>query len=107
MAVKFKAGDKVRAKKPDNIYEDPCWVRDMDKYDGGEYVIRHKGEWILLEGCVGRTPEHGRLSSFWSFNVSWLTLVESVEGMCPDCGVKMREIQLLTSTTKTCPKCEK
>jgi hypothetical protein len=104
---KFKVGDKVKVKKPVNVYENPCWDRNMDKYDGGEYVIRYKSGWILLEGCVGRTLNHSRLSSFWRFNAKWLTLVESIEGACSDCGSEMKDVQLFTSTTKMCPKCKK
>jgi hypothetical protein len=104
---KFEAGDKVRVKKPDNIHHSYSWNEfGMDKYDGKVYRV--KGVTIvgvvLLEGCVGKGADP---QSFWSFDAAWLTLVESIEGMCQDCGGEMKDVQLLTSITKICPKCEK
>jgi hypothetical protein len=99
---KFEIGDRVRVKKPDKQMA-VGWPSEMDIYDGGEYVVTRmnsSGRTVKLKGCA--------LSSYsWNFDVKWLTLVGFAEGTCPDCGSEMKDVQLLTSTTKICPKCEK
>jgi hypothetical protein len=98
---KFEVGDRVKVKKPKKQGTTRVgWVPSMDRYDG--YIIGYVHNNIVhLVGC------RSVFGDPWYFDVSWLELAGSTKGMCQDCGGEMKDVQLLTSTTKICPKCKK
>jgi hypothetical protein len=106
---KFEIGDRVRVKRPKGtVVGWPGWVSDMDKYNGGSYIIIG----VFEEDCNRVGAYLKNCSTYhsnkpWMFDVAWLELVGSAKEMCQDCGSEMKDVQLFTSTTKICPKCKK
>ena len=74
--MKYNVGDVVIIHKPENIWQDPKWLPDMDEYDKKVAVITEVKEvtyghytFVKIENDGGR----------WKFNVLWLEPYEDRE----------------------------
>ncbi len=66
---KFQVGDRVRVRKPADVDQPPCWVEDMDKFDGTEQEISA----VRDTDCIVRLA---RDTNAWAFHFDWLEPVK-------------------------------
>ena len=72
--MKFKVGDVVVVRKPQDRHEHPVWTKEMDEYNGKEGVVktvkeRDWGQLICLD-----------FPDYWLFSNKWCTLVDDFYG---------------------------
>ena len=72
--MKFKVGDVVVVHKPLNVDEHPCWVIDMDMFEGKEAKVIETVDHpvvALIRLDIGKN---------YIFNPRWCTLVDDFLG---------------------------
>ena len=75
---KYKVGDRVRVRKPANIYQFPNWTDRMDCFDGTEQEISK-----VNVGALHHTVHFAKDSCNYYFHFDWLEPVEPMQSWVP------------------------